>query len=49
MTSWSRIMWITGYSVAMMLTNLGIIDNRWYHDPLFVSDNYNTVALKLLK
>ena len=38
-----------GYTVAMMLADLGIVDNRWYHDPLIKSYHGNTVALKLLK
>ena len=33
----------------MMLANLGVIDNRWYHDPLIRSNHNNTVAVKLLK
>ena len=33
----------------MMLADLGIVDNRWYHDPLIKSYHDNTVALKLLK
>ena len=33
----------------MMLADLGIVDERWYHDPLIKSANGNTVALKLLK
>ena len=33
----------------MMLADLGIVDNRWYHDPLIESNNGNTVAIKLLK
>ena len=33
----------------MMLANLGIVDIRWYHDPLIKSHNNNTVALTLIK
>ena len=33
----------------MMLADLGIEDDRWYHDPLIKSINGKTVVLKLLK
>ena len=33
----------------MMLADLGIVDEKWYHDPLTKATNGNMIALKLLK
>ena len=33
----------------MMLADLGIEDNRWYHDPSIECDNEEIVAIKLIK
>ena len=33
----------------MMFADLGIIDYRWYHDPIIKSKYDETVAIKLLQ